>query len=123
MTEFEMYLDEVLDAYHEMMQEGEQATTIGLYEQLEERYNASRARLMDTLRWIPVTERLPEDEGRVLASVLESGYAAPDVEIASCNVQGNRKWHGTDGVEFPEVFYTVLAWLPLPEAYDPEATP
>lgn len=58
--------------------------------------------------WIPVSERLPKDDGKVLAIVKEDGYN----RIAFVFYEGRRWW---------DCFYdgfqniNVTHWMPLPE--------
>ena len=82
-------------------------------------------------KWIPVTERLPEEDGEYLVT-FESGYAEDygldPIGIAPFEVdcEGFGIWQerfhpvslgslGSDWVDIP-----VTAWRPLPEAYTEE---
>ena len=62
-------------------------------------------------RWIPVSERLPEEEKLVL--VYYEGYNGPMVSIASCDSRGwfdeMMECYGREG--------GVKAWMSLPETY------
>ena len=64
--------------------------------------------------WIPVSERMPEEDVEVLACN-EDG----DMEVVSCSysteIDGAVIWF-TSGWRFGKV----LAWMPLPEAYKEE---
>lgn len=53
-------------------------------------------------RWIPVTERLPNNSGRYLVSY-DSGYVAMALYYESVS-----KWGSTK---------RIVAWMPLPESY------
>lgn len=60
-------------------------------------------------RWIPVTERLPENQEFVLISFKEP--VVPNVGFY--DVDG--KW--TDGTNASYDNFEVVAWMPLPEPY------
>lgn len=61
-------------------------------------------------RWIPVTERLPEEEGQYLVSC-NNDY---EVEIGRFYIDGeDERWFNCDWSN-PE---DVVAWMPLPEPY------
>jgi len=54
-------------------------------------------------RWIPVSERLPEDENKDYLVCLDDGY------IATIMYDGFGKWLIDDA--------EIIAWIPLPEPY------
>ena len=63
--------------------------------------------------WIPVTERLPEGIGRVIAQM--DGGAIHDVFYKGKNPYGHVVW-----VRLDDCIYwdnEVVAWMPLPEPY------
>lgn len=70
----------------------------------------------DIPRWIPVTERLPEEEGQYLVSC-DSDFA---IEVARFYIDDEDdeedRWWGCDWND-PE---DVVAWMPLPEPYKGE---
>lgn len=69
-------------------------------------------------RWIPVSERLPEKEGRYLCTV-GSNYRNPrEMYYAPqewAKESDNATWRSTDGSYVYDWF--VEAWIPLPEPY------
>ena len=82
-------------------------------------------------RWIPVTERLPEEDGEYLVTY-ESGYAE-DYELDPIGIapfevdcEGFGIWQesfdpvslGSSGSEWVDI--PVTAWRPLPEAFEVE---
>lgn len=68
-------------------------------------------------RWIPVSERLPEDGETVIASV-DGEYVYPESRYSK---EFGWKW----AAEFSYYYWTDLngvdAWMPLPKAYKPES--
>jgi hypothetical protein len=68
-------------------------------------------------RWIPVSERLPEDYEEVIASV--------DHEIVYSGVRYSKEFGWEWAAEACADYWTDLkgvdAWMPLPEAYKPES--
>jgi hypothetical protein len=58
---------------------------------------------LSLLRWIPVTERLPEVHSPVLVSITESRYPA----VATMSIDGEWLFREGDHV-------TVTHWMPLP---------
>ena len=70
------------------------------------------------VRWIPVCERLPEEEGFYLCTV-GAPYRNPREMIYApqkwSGESDKRTWRGTDGAYVFDWF--VEAWMPLPELY------
>lgn len=78
-------------------------------------------------RWIPVTERLPEEDVEVLITYRykegEGDRSHSDIDITTYgqmyfggNKVGNHK-HWREPFEYFTSNYEVVAWMPLPEAY------
>ena len=78
-------------------------------------------------RWIPVTERLPEEKDagilKKLGTNKRSDYVLATVEVkgermtvTACTYDG--KWDWNMKYAFPD--YKVIAWHPLPEPYKEE---
>ena len=76
----------------------------------------------EVTRWIPVSERLPEKEGRYLCTV-GSNYRNPrEMYYAPqewAKESDNATWRSTDGSYVYDWF--VEAWMPLPEPYMAES--
>lgn len=72
---------------------------------------------LDQPRWIPVTEKLPEDDGYYMVTMKAPfyykantyGYITRVAYYISCVMQ----WHDAKG--------EVVAWMPLPEPYKVES--
>ena len=62
-------------------------------------------------RWIPVTERLPEEKREVLVST-KDGYL--NIAFLETLSTGDLEW--TDVIEYFQI-PNVAAWMPLPEPY------
>ena len=65
-------------------------------------------------RWIPVSERLPENSGKYLVSFEEnvSGKAFKHVSICEWQIR-SKHWVVTGC----RTFWKAVAWMPLPEPY------
>lgn len=63
-------------------------------------------------RWIPVTERLPEDYVTVMATV--EGYVEPEARYSK---RDGWEWAYESGTGYWEELDGVIAWMPLPEPY------
>ena len=77
----------------------------------EEEYN----KVLEILnrRWIPVSERPPEEDGEYFVTVLDSYSGRPFVDSShyfTGNVNNNGFYKA----------YEVIAWMPLPEPYKPQ---
>lgn len=62
-------------------------------------------------RWIPVSERLPEEDGKYMVTIHGYGWNGKtftSVSVAECI---GKLWVGNNGV---------IAWMPLPEHYKGE---
>lgn len=66
-------------------------------------------------RWIPVTERLPEDNSYVLVSF--ENCTAPDIARYEENEEGGAFYPGDDECTYIRYGLFVNAWMPLPEQY------
>lgn len=81
------------------------------------RLRAENASLRERTRWIPVSERLPEDEEEVLLFADQSGLFIATFHDASSG-RGIDTFE-TDGDDMAPVFHpdsSVLHWMPKPEA-------
>jgi len=67
-------------------------------------------------RWIPVSERLPEKEGRYLTTILNE-YDNELRYIMTCDYFSNGCWCPDDECASDNV----IAWMPLPEPYKAES--
>lgn len=66
-------------------------------------------------RWIPVTERLPEDESYILVSF--ENCTSPDIAWYKEDEEGGAFYPGDDECTYIQYGLFVNAWMPLPEQY------
>ena len=88
----------------------------------EQGYEQGKA---DALRWIPVSERLPERYGRFIVTIVpDAGELWKTIEfVMYSDLMGLVKtpvfWQGNVGKsDFEDVTSKVAAWMPLPEPYE-----
>ena len=78
---------------------------------------------LEQTRWIPCTERLPEDGDTYLVTIEYNGEVI-GVDVASYSpVDGyiDKHWETfNDWKEDDDSCYHVTAWMPLPEGYNAE---
>lgn len=76
--------------------------------------------------WIPVTERLPEEDGRYLVT-FKNGIKVCMVGYGSCKrtVLGYPIGHGWYSLEEAQYYAedSIIAWMHLPESYKEEDKP
>lgn len=68
--------------------------------------------------WIPISERLPEDESYILVSF--ENATMPDIARYEENDEGGTFYPGDDEKSYSSYGIFVNAWMPLPEPYREE---
>ena len=119
-----MSLSEEVEKYTELTGRDGLHTPIGLIGSFFEGYEKGKA---ESQSWIPVTERLPEEETEVLVTVYFHGvkdykggwnsHIEPKyyTEVASFY---DDEWHSyTDEYKIARNRHEVIAWMPLPEPW------
>ena len=69
-------------------------------------------------KWIPISERLPEDESYILVSFENS--TMPDIARYEENDEGGTFYPGDDEKPYSSYGIFVNAWMPLPKLYREE---
>ena len=82
-----------------------------------------RQKVVGTLKnkimdWIPISERLPEDESYILVSF--ENATMPDIARYEENDEGGTFYPGDDEKSYSSYGIFVNAWMPLPESYREE---
>lgn len=73
---------------------------------------------LQSQKWIPCSERLPEDESYILVSFENS--TMPDIARYEGNDEGGTFYPGDDEKSYQSYGFFVNAWMPLPEPYKGE---
>lgn len=66
-------------------------------------------------KWIPCSERLPEDESYILVSF--ENYTMPDIARYEENDESGTFYPGDDEKSYSSYGLFVNAWMPLPQSY------
>nr|DAM39115.1 MAG TPA: Protein of unknown function (DUF551) [Caudoviricetes sp.] len=73
----------------------------------------------NAVRWIPVTERLPDPESYILVSF--ENFSLPDIATYRVDEDGSGAFYpGDEDYTYLSAGVFVNAWMPLPEAYKAE---
>ena len=73
----------------------------------------------NAVRWIPVTERLPDPESYILVSF--ENFSLPDIATYRVDEDGSGAFYqGDEDYTYLSAGVFVNAWVPLPEAYKAE---
>lgn len=81
----------------------------------EELLEYRKAEKQDKDRWIPITERLPENGQHVMVSV--NDFSLPDMAHYKEDENGGAFYPGDDENSYSQYDLFVNAWMPLPEPY------
>lgn len=71
--------------------------------------------LREKSKWIPISERFPEDESYILVSF--ENYTMPDIARYEENDEGGTFYPGDDEKSYLSYGLFVNAWMPLPKPY------
>lgn len=84
-----------------------------IHEATEQAYkNGYEAGKRDAMKWIPVEERLPEYNKRILVTDIRDGYMSVTVLMKGWGGRDDG-WEGEDGYMLP--VEEITHWMPLPE--------
>lgn len=70
---------------------------------------------LQSQKWIPCSERMPEDESYILVSF--ENCTMPDIARYEENDEGGTFYPGDDEKSYSSYGLFVNAWMPLPEPY------
>lgn len=82
----------------------------------EENQKQAEDMLKNCMRWIPIDERLPENDEYVLVSF--SNYSLADIARYETNDNGGAFYPGDEEKSYVSFGLFVNAWMPLPKLYE-----
>lgn len=71
-------------------------------------------------RWIPCSERLPQENETVLISAKYIGHLSQNYPYVEEGFLTHDGWYSAYGDNYSELLAKVVAWMPLPEPYKGE---
>lgn len=101
---------EALDMAIKALEAQQETGEITLNEAYAHGWTEAEAHYRELQRWIPCSERLPEDEGYYFVTLGDDGFPDRDVEIVAMQ-DGDWDWNPIE---------QVIAWKPLPEPWEGE---
>ena len=104
----ELYYPDYTDEEIQKMQDLAQA-------QLDKAYELRRQSAQPEQQWIPVSERLPEDDTLMLVNYIDNRPDAMDIWIGWHEMEN--VWYIDGEAHSREYGNEVVAWMPLPEPY------
>ena len=84
----------------------------------EEEQKKAEAMLQNCMRWIPIEERLPENEEYVLVSF--GNFSLADIAHYEADDNGGAFYPGDDDRSYSSYGLFVNAWMPVPKPYKPD---
>ena len=82
----------------------------------EENQKQAEEILKNCMRWIPIDERLPENDEYVLVSF--SNYSLADIARYETSNEGGAFYPGDEEKSYASFGLFVNAWMPLPKPYE-----
>lgn len=73
------------------------------------------------MKWIPTNVDMPPEGEYVLVTIIYETQYESSRYVAEARQYDGYAWYDLDDVELDE--YEVLAWMPLPEPYNPSSPP
>lgn len=78
----------------------------------------------ETIGWIPCSERYPKYTGEYNVTVGMSGidgYYEETTTLQYLHTAGESSWMIPKSIDLSPFILTVVAWMPLPDKYEPES--
>jgi len=126
-------LDKAINAMAKLEQEDNEAYGVSIPECFDSERAIKALNSIPTVQavpqWIPVSERLPEEYGEYLITWKNPKYQKTYIGICECEItdvydyEYNRfevEWLFDDYITTAYPDSKVIAWMPLPEPYEPQ---